>query len=223
VTAVTGPLPGRTSIIPHGIDRRFERPPKIQLPINEYSDADPLQILYVSIVDMYKHQWNVVEAVAQLRKRGYAVSLTLIGPAQPAALKRLRATQDRVDPAGSFIRYVGAVPHSELHRCYEDAHICLFASSCENMPNILLEGMASGLPVACSNRGPMPEVLGTAGIYFDPEDAADVARALKELIDAPAERSKLAQASYQRMQLYSWTRCAHETLGFLAQLASDGK
>ncbi len=116
---------------------------------------------------------------------------------------------------------IGAVPYSALTIHYEEADVCVFASSCENMPNILLEGMASGLPIACSRRGPMPEVLGDAGMYFDPESAVDIARALRELIDSPALRTRLAQASFDRAQVYSWTRCASETFDFLAKLTAS--
>ena len=93
------------------------------------------------------------------------------------------------------------------------------------MPNILLEGMASGLPIACSNRGPMPEVLSDAGVYFDPENEDDIARALRELIDSPELRTRLAKASFERVQAYSWRRCASETFGFLANIAAkrDGR
>jgi glycosyltransferase involved in cell wall biosynthesis len=65
----------------------------------------------------------------------------------------------------------------------------------------------------------MPEVLGDAGVYFDPENPNDIARALRELIESPALRTKLAQASFERAQRYSWRRCAHETLSFLAEVA----
>jgi glycosyltransferase involved in cell wall biosynthesis len=135
----------------------------------------------------------------------------------------LKKTLERVDPSGEFIRYSGHVPYSELPARYAQADLFLFASSCENMPNILLEGMASGLPIACSNRGPMPEVLGDAGVYFDPENADDIARALRELIDSPTLRARLSKASFERVQVYSWRRCARETFGFLASVADNRK
>ena len=62
------------------------------------------------------------------------------------------------------------------------------------MPNILLEGMESGLPIACSNRNPMPEALGDAGVYFDPEIVDDIARALRELIDSHTLRAHYTRA-----------------------------
>jgi len=173
----------------------------------------------VSTIDVFKHQWNVADAIGQLRAAGFPVVLDLVGPAYPPALQRLRDRLDKIDPSGEFVRYRGAVPYSGVHERYAEAHLCLFASSCENMPNVLLEGMASGLPIACSNRGPMPEVLGAAGVYFDPESVPDIAKALRELIDSPKLRARLAAASFERAQVYSWRRCGDETLAFLARLA----
>lgn len=209
-----------TAIIPHGIDRRFMQQPRAQRPIGQYSDVRPFRILYVSIIDMYKHQWCVAEAVARLRAGGVPLVLELIGPAYPPALARLNAVRRRADPRQEFLLYAGGVAHAELHARYAAADLCVFASSCENMPNILLEAMASGLPIACSNRGPMPEVLGDAGSYFDPEDCADIARVLQALLRSPEERARLAAKSFARVQAYSWERCAAETFGFLAAVAA---
>lgn len=223
VLRVTGPLSAATTIIPHGLNSRFQIGPKAQLPIFEYNHAKPYRVLYVSIIDQYKHQWQVVEAVAALRQEGIPVSLDLVGPAYPPALARLQETLARLDPEGSWVRYHGAIPFEALHQYYAEADAGLFASSCENMPNILLETMASGLPVACSNRGPMPEVLGDTGVYFDPEQPRDIARALRELIDSPQLRTELAQASHRRAQQFSWQRCADETFGFLVEVARQYK
>ncbi len=223
VLRVTGPLGAETPIIPHGLNSRFRMGPRAQRTLSEYSHEKPYRVLYVSIIDQYKHQWRVVEAVAALRQEGMPVSLDLVGPAYPPALARLRETLARLDPGGNWVRYHGAVPFEELHQHYADADAGLFASSCENMPNILLETMASGLPVACSDLGPMPEMLGNAGTYFDPEEPNDIARALRQLIESPQLRGGLAQASYRRAQQFSWQRCAEETFGFLAAVARQYK
>ena len=211
---------GRTTLIPHGIDDRFTCSVRKQFAIGEYSLDRPFRVLYVSSVDVFKHQWQVVEAVRELRAAGLPVALELIGPAYPPALRRLKRTMDLADPSGQFARYLGAVPHGELHSRYRLADVCLFASSCENLPNNLLEGMASGLAIACSDRGPMPEVLGDTGVYFDPENPRSIATALKTLIDAPELRARMASASLERSQKYSWKHCAEETFAFLAEVAS---
>jgi len=67
-------------------------------------------------------------------------------------------------PAREFITQTGVVPPNDLATLLAEFDLFIFASSCENMPNTLLEGMASDLPIACSNRGPMPEVLRDGGV-----------------------------------------------------------
>jgi glycosyltransferase involved in cell wall biosynthesis len=219
VVRVISDIHGKTAIIPHGIERRFFAPPRNQFAIDQYSIDRPFRILYVSIVDVYKHQWHVAEAVAQLRHSGLPVVLDIVGPAYRPALARLKRTLDRVDPAGKFVRYLGAEPNDSLHARYAVADLFVFASSCETISSILLEGMASGLPIACSRRGPMPEVLGDAGVYFDPEKPDDIARALRKLIEVPELRARSARAARERAESYSWHSCARETFAFLGEVS----
>ena len=220
ILKVTGALRGQSTTIPHGISTRFFRSDSPRLLTQEYNDAQPCRVLYVSNVQVYKHQWNVAEAVAQLRAEGIPAVLELVGvPIE--GMHRLNATLRKVDPKGVFIKYQGAIPYEQLNRVHGEADLGVFASSCENMPNILVECMAAGLPMACSAMGPMPEILGNAGVYFDPENSRDIARALRKLIESPDLRAQLAKTAIERAQAYSWGRCANETLGFLAGIASS--
>ncbi len=224
VTQITGQLKGKTDIIPHGLNGRFTLPPRVQRSIGNYSPTDPYRILYVSIIDTYKHQWQVVEAVAGLReKNGWPLALDLVGPFNPAALHKLEKSLRKFDPDCQWSRFHGSVSYSDLHSSYSRADMFVFASSCENMPNILLEAMASGLPISCSSRGPMPEVLGDAGAYFDPENSLKIESSIKKLIDSPELRSNLAWKSFEKSKQYSWGKCAGQTFSFLAEIASDSK
>lgn len=208
-------LQGRSAIIPHGIAQEFFCPPRVQKPIESYSVARPFTLLYVSTVDLYKHQWHVVEAVGELRKTGVPVALSLVGAAYPPALRRLHNTIQRVDPEGKFLHYRGPAHYAELPGLYHGADGFVFASSCENLPNILLEAMAAGLPIACSNRGPMPDILGDAGIYFDPEQSGTITQSLDALLAKVSMRAELAEKAYAQAQSYSWPRCAASTFSFL--------
>ncbi len=115
--------------------------------------------------------------------------------------------------------YHGVIPYAELPQWYHRADGFVFASSCESFSITLLEAMAAGLPIACSNRGPMPELLGDAGIYFDPEQPESIVAALARLIQDTSWREQHAQMAYTRSQDYSWERCARETLDFIVQTA----
>jgi glycosyltransferase involved in cell wall biosynthesis len=217
VLGLMGEARGQVRIVPHGIGSRFFLPPRRQRAVGEFTLERPCRILYVSIVDLYKHQWHVADAVSRIRSTGIPVVLELVGPLGRGA-SRLRRTLDRVDPDRAFVRVLGPLAHEQLPARYAAADIGVFASSCENMPNILLEGMAAGLPLACSSRGPMPEILGKAGVYFDPEDPDDIARAIRRLIDSPELRAECAGAAFRTASGFSWERCANETFAFLASI-----
>lgn len=217
VLAYTGRLPGATAVIPHGINPAFRRLPRSGRRIVRDNPAVPCRLLYVSVVDAYKHQWHVAEATARLRHRGWPVEMEFVGGSYAPALERLTRAIGRLDPAGAFLRYSGPVSYEALPDVYGAADVFVFASSCENMPNILLEGMASGLPIACASRGPMPEVLGDAGVYFDPEDPASIASAIETLLADETLRSRLAAAAHTRAETYSWARAARETLELISR------
>lgn len=208
--------PAKTAVVPHGLAPRFFHPPDTARLARKATPEAPFRLLYVSIVDVYKHQEEVARAVAALRAQGRAVRLDLIGPAYAPALTSLEATLRTLDPEAAYMRYHGPVPFEQLHEAYQQADAFVFASTCETISIIVLEAMAAGLPIACSARPPMPEVLGDTGVYFDPEHPDDIARAIADLMDAPATRVQLAESAYARAGEYAWTRCADATFAFLA-------
>jgi glycosyltransferase involved in cell wall biosynthesis len=215
------PLRGKTATVAHGINPEFFCPPRIQHDIGKYSTDNPFRLLYVSRIDAYKHQWAVAKATAILRAKGWPVQVDLIGSDyyQPA-VKQLRAVMETEDPTASFIRHHGSMPYAKLPEFYHQADLAVFASSCENLPNILLESMAAGLPIACADRGPMPEVLQEAGIYFDPEDPEQMALAIEQLILDPELRGRLAAQSFEAAKSFTWEHCAAQTFSFFAQIAT---
>jgi glycosyltransferase involved in cell wall biosynthesis len=205
----------RVAVIPHGVSDAFRRPPdQSRWPAE---GERPIRIVYVSPVFLYKHQWHVVRAIAELRRRGHDLSLLLAGDGVGNAQARLDAEIQAVDPRGDFIQLAGFVKPADLPPLLAQSDLFLFASICENMPNTLVEGMASALPIACAARGPMPEVLEDGGVYFDPENSASIVSAVEELLAHPARRSSLAKRAAELAGRYSWSRCASETWAFVRE------
>ena len=209
----------KATVIPHGINLRFQRAPRPQKPLQAYSWERPFQWIYVSTVNYYKHPWNVVEGIAALRKQGLPVAVDLIGHAYRPALGRLNEVLERVDPQRSFARYLGPVDYQSLDAHYAQADGFVFASSCETFGQVLTEAMLSGLPIACANRSAMPEILGDGGVYFDPESPSSIAEGLRRLMEDESLRDACARMAYERSQTYSWERCASETFSFIADVA----
>tara|TARA_B110000977_G_scaffold186713_1_gene252998 strand:- start:1878 stop:3068 length:1191 start_codon:yes stop_codon:yes gene_type:complete len=205
----------RIALAPHGIDEEFR---DVAIYAEKHANDDivnSIQCVYVSNADMYKHQEHVVEAIRQLRDCGLAVELKLIGGGSGLAQTKLVNTISECDPEGQFVSQLDFVKHSELPCHLAQANIYIFASSCENLPVTLLEGMAAGLPIACSNRGPMPEVLQDGGIYFDPEDSCSIAAAVQRLI---ASKKLCNQVTFNARKIslnYSWSICSRNTFEFI--------
>jgi len=172
---------------------------------------------------MYKHQWHVVEAIAILREQGHNLRLILIGGGQGKAQKLLTESMRRFDPTGAFVSQIKFVSQQELQSYLSNSNIFVFASSCENLPVTLLEGMAAGLPIACSDRGPMPEVLEDSGIYFDPENPSSIARAIEQLLVDPNGREQLVDRARRLADSYSWRECADATFKFIVDTYWNGK
>lgn len=222
ITRALGGLAGASALIPHGIEPRFLQAPRRTRPLAECTPQQPFRVLYVSILMPYKHQVEVALAASRLRAAGIPIQMRFVGAAWGRYGDRFHDLLDQLDPERKFLIWEGAEPFSSLHSIYQSSDAFVFASSCENLPNILIEAMAAGLPIASSNRGPMPEVLGDAGVYFDPEVPESLDAALCDLIrDAPL-RAKLADAAWRKAANISWERCAQETFAFIATVADDG-
>jgi len=221
VEDTVGSLTEKTAIIPHGIDKRFILTPRKQNKISYYSFEKPFELLYVSTIEPYKHHHKVIDAVSQLRKENFPVVLKIIGPAIPPERKKLFKKIKSIPKGEHFIKYNGFVPYDKLPKIYCSANIFIFASSCENMPNILLEGMASGLPIACSNRGPMPEILIKSGVYFNPEIEKSIYDAVRKLILSPKLREKKADQAFNLSRKYAWKTCANDTFKFFEKVINN--
>lgn len=223
ITAKLKNIKGMQAKISHGIEPRFAAQPKHQKPIHDYSLKHPFNFLYVSILMPYKHQIKVAEAVSMLRATGSPVKIKFVGSAWGNYGQEFRKTLRQLDPLEEFLIWSGEMHFSDLHNEYKKADAFVFASSCENLPNILIEAMTAGLPIACSKRGPMPEILGSAGIYFDPLQPQDIANAMRTLIQDEDLRTDLAAKAKLLSQEYSWQECAKETFEFIAAVVAQRK
>ena len=203
----------RTAIAPNGVEPQFRAAAPRGGPLH-----DPPEILCVSTLFLYKYQWNLVAAVARLRERlGLDLRLTLVGSGEPLATARVTGAIGAHAAAG-WARLVPTVPLDQMAATYRAADLFVFPSAVETWPITLLEAMAAGLPIACSNRMVMPEVLGDGGVYFDPRDPDSIATALGVLLVEPEVRRRCAARAHAAAAAYTWERTAAAVYGFLASV-----
>jgi glycosyltransferase involved in cell wall biosynthesis len=209
----TGPLKHFQSIA-HGVDTAFKQiSPQAVWP---EKGERPIQCLYVSPIWEYKHQAELVRAIKVLRERGCSVTLTLTGGGNREGRALLDLEMQRTDPKHSFVRILDFVPHGEIPLLIARADIFVFASSVETFGITLLEAMAIGMPIACSNRSSLPETLQDGGIYFDPQNIESIADAIEELISNDSLRKNLSNRAKKLSESYSWDNCAAQTWRYVA-------
>src|SRR5699024_4105701 len=109
----------------------------------------------------------------------------------------------------------GEVPYEKIQNLYKNANLFIFGSTCENMPNIVVEAMSAGLPILSSHYGPMPEILNDGAIYIDPTDVKDVAMKLEKLLNSVELRKEIAEKAFNYSQNFSWDKTAKKTFEFL--------
>jgi glycosyltransferase involved in cell wall biosynthesis len=210
----------RSVVIPHGIHPRFRVSQDARQLRPGWLPQEPY-LLYVSTLDFYKAQIEVIQAYAKLRKcRETREKLMLVGPQNRDYGRRVRSEINRLGLANDVL-LAGIVPYDNLPGVYQHAKVNIFASESENCPNILLEALAAGRPVLSSNRPPMPEFGGDAVIYFDPSDPEELARKLTELIDDPVRMKAFSQKALERSHLYDWGTTARLTWEAIGKLSGS--
>jgi len=208
-------------IIPHGVEQRFFSKPRKQISISEYSFDNPFKLIYVSSVDFYKHQWNVVEAVSELRNIGYPLRLDLYGHVNKRAMRKLERALNKYDKDRIYINIHKEVPFTEMEKIYQMADISIFASSCETFGQIIIESMASGLPICCSNMSSMPEILKDGAVYFNPLDINEITEALRQLIESKEMRSSISRKSYNYAKEFNWEYTSKKSFDFFRNILKE--
>lgn len=211
----------KCKIIPHGISSVFVKEPVGQKLITTFDQNNPYKLLYVSIVTAYKHQWNVAAAVLKLKGEGYSVVLDLVGDITEESRSKLEIVLNSELNTDKTVRYLGLIPYEKLSKIYSNTNGFIFASTCENMPIILIEAMTAGLPIACSNFGPMPEVLGDAGVYFDPTNVDSIYEAIKLMLNDKQLREDVSNKAFNKSINYTWKNCSDETFKYLSEVAKN--
>ncbi|WP_082872409.1 MULTISPECIES: glycosyltransferase [unclassified Alcanivorax] len=206
-------------IIPHGIDPDF---------FCSYTDrkswnSNDIKICYVSTLNTYKHQIEVIDAISLLAEKYPSLNLFLFGSEASRygekVRKKIASTNDAF--GREVVSYLGKVSFESLPEVYRSSDIVVFASSCENLPNILLESMASSSPVVCSDFQPMPSILKDAGLYCDVESPESIANAIGEFIESEALRAEKGRAASALASDYSWPRASKLTFDFFARVARN--
>jgi len=109
------------------------------------------------------------------------------------------------------VRYLGYVSSEDLPHVFAGARLFAFPSLYEGFGLPVLEAMASGVPVVCSNSSSLPEVAGGAALMCAPDDTDGLATLLRRGLEDDDWRAEAQKLGVQQADRFSWARCAAQT------------
>ncbi|GAB4390912.1 glycosyltransferase family 4 protein [Albidovulum sp.] len=174
--------------------------------------ADDRVLVYVGGFNRHKNVLRLIEAMPAILAARPEARLVIVGRVTGARfwdnVDELRAGASRDARASARITFTGEIPDDEMARLLNIADALVFPSLLEGFGLPALEAMSCGTPVLASDRGSLPEVVGEAGLFFDPEDGAALAAAAIRLLGDDALRAELADKARARAALFTWERAA---------------
>lgn len=193
------------------IDERLSHGPE-PVPARPY-------FLYVGLRYRYKNFKGLLEAFAKLRTARRDAALCVVGEAFDEGESRLIADLR----LGDAVEHYGRVTDAHLAKLYRRSVAFVYPSLYEGFGIPPLEAMACGTPVVAANRSSLPEVVGDAGVLFDPDSADDLADILRLLLDDEAERERLVAKGRLRARAFSWDKTVAQTLEIYRAVSGRGE
>jgi glycosyltransferase involved in cell wall biosynthesis len=209
----------KVSVIPVALGGEFKPASLTASAKSRYAIGSPY-VLYVGNFNPHKNIPRLIRAFALLpgpvRSRHSLVLAGGFGDGRPelAQLAAMLGLTDRVI-------FTGRVDDADLPALYAEAAVCVTPSLEEGFGATVLEAMACGAPVVTSNRAALPEVVGDAGLLFDPEQEREMASVLTRVLSDPALGDDLRRRALARAGLYTSARTTGRVLALLREV-NDG-
>lgn len=187
----------RIAVVPCALeDSHFVREDDIDRQCSKY-------IVHVGGDVPTKNVSATIEMYALLPRRiRQRYQLVIFGVRSSTSIRRFRE-MSRTHGIENRLLLMPAVTDEELLRYYDQAILTVFPSHMEGFGIPVLESMARGVPVVCSNRGPLPEIAGDAAVYFDPSNVPEFAEAVLSVLDDLDCRHRLALSALVRSKAFS--------------------
>ncbi|MFX0197455.1 MAG: glycosyltransferase family 4 protein [Candidatus Hodarchaeota archaeon] len=206
--------PAKISVTPLGVDRNF-RPGKKRM-----QGVPDKYILYLGNLEPRKNLPALLTAYRCLPKKIRNIYPLVVSGARGWNTKKFDRTL-RLFQKGEKLILTGYVPQGQLPELYRGASLFVYPSLYEGFGLPVLEAMACGVPVVASNRTSIPEVVGDAGVLIDPHDTSELRDAMLQLLDDEKLRGEMSEKGLERAKLFSWDKCAQETLAIYEKVLGE--
>ena len=201
----------KTSCIYLGVDPVMH---KFEYPLIFNQSAKPY-LLYVGTRMGYKNFLGLLRAYASSEKLKKDFNLLIVGGGRLTKNEKQAILNLNLLPEQVLTIDADA---TQINAFYRHASAFIYPSLYEGFGLPPLEAMTNGCPVVVSNAASMPEVIGTAGEYFDPNSTEELAFAIEQVVYSDTRSQELRLLGYQQASLFTWDRCAKETLNLYKEL-----
>jgi glycosyltransferase involved in cell wall biosynthesis len=208
-------------VIREGVSRFF-RPvsdPKVLTSVRRRYALPDRFLLCLGIVEPRKNILTVLQALPEVRAHISDIRLVIAGPKGwriGALLKEIRSREME-----NALLYIGEVEEEDLPAVYTLASLFLFPSQYEGFGLPVIEAMACGVPVICSNTSSMPEIAGDAALFAPPNNASEWARLIGYMLESPKVRDGQRRKGLDRASRFTWDETAQGFLDVSRALAKS--
>lgn len=221
ILEVYGLAPSSVQVVSHGVENDFfglkkneSYGPEL---LTEAGLPDSPYLLAVSTVHPHKNWVRLIEAYEAVAREEADLQLVISGlPGKSwEEVKELIAGKG----LGERVHLLGWQPRKTLIGLFKYAEALVFPSTFEGFGMPVLEALAAGVPVACSDIGPLRELADGCASFFDPHSSDDIAAAIRGLRQDEFQRMKLVTAGLDRSKNSTWQRTAQQTLAIFLEAA----
>jgi len=185
----------------------YEGSPSIKKEIKNFKKNNKSYLLYVGNAYPHKNLENLIIAFNKLIQERKDLYLILVGE-KDYFYKKL---QNKFYNPQKII-FTDFVSDKDLISLYKKASLYVFPSLYEGFGLPPLEAMSYGIPVLSSQASCLPEILGDAALYFNPENIDDISEKIKYVLDNKNIQEKLISKGFEQIRKYKWNKMAQETL-----------
>lgn len=182
---------------------------------------EPPYILYVGNLHPRKNIVRLLEAFVRLKSSGLPHTLKIVGQATWMAGDVFSAV--RGSGLAGEVEFTGYISYEAMVSVYQCAAVFVYPSLYEGFGLPVLEAMACGCPVVCSNTTSVPEVAGDAAILVNPESVDEIAEGIRRVLAEPGLARELRERGIQQAAKFTWQSCAETTLAaYRHAMQTDG-
>jgi alpha-1,3-rhamnosyl/mannosyltransferase len=169
-------------------------------------------LVHVGGLNPHKNLLALLKAMVDVVSRRDTVHLAIVGDTSGKGfwdnVGELRNFVQDHPSIQNHVRFTGFIPDSEMANLLNASDALIFPSLWEGFGLPAVEAMSCGLPVLASSSGSLPEVVGDAGLLFDPADPGAIAGCILRFMADSELRHRLAKSAVERVRLFSWGRAA---------------